>query len=169
MERDSSYFVKHHSDSINKVIWNWYLQHAWQQICYAWWMCLSKDSRHTYGYKLCSSSRRIVLLFLCSRLHTGVSVAVLDVFFVFLIILNITIWLTVTKRQWLDFFLRRCFISWITANTFTGLDYISVQWRVSYNKQTLLTCASIWLDERGSYVIWALSTLTNTQVIINHV
>jgi hypothetical protein len=83
IEIDSSYFVKHHSDSMKKVIWNWYLQHAWQQICYVWWTCLSKDSRHTYGYKLCSSSRRIVLLFLWNRLHTGVSVAVLDVFFCF--------------------------------------------------------------------------------------
>jgi hypothetical protein len=30
--------------------------------------------QHTvYGYKLCSSSRRLVPLFVCSRLHTGAS------------------------------------------------------------------------------------------------
>ena len=40
-----------------KVLWNWYLQHArvfdWQHICYVWWTCFATDSRHTYGYKLC--------------------------------------------------------------------------------------------------------------------
>ena len=29
---------------------------------YIWWTFFSTDSRHTYGYKLCSSSRRLVPL-----------------------------------------------------------------------------------------------------------
>jgi hypothetical protein len=33
----------------------------------------STDSRHTNGYKLCFSSRRLVLLFVRGRLHTGAS------------------------------------------------------------------------------------------------
>ena len=37
-------------------------QHArvfdWQHVCYVWWTCFSTESLHTYGYKLCSSSRR---------------------------------------------------------------------------------------------------------------
>ena len=48
-----------------KVIWNWYQQHTrvfyWKQICYVWWTCFSTESRHTYGYQLCSN------LFLYSR------------------------------------------------------------------------------------------------------
>ena len=43
------------------------------QICYLGWTCFSTDSRHTYGYKLCSSSRRLVPLFVWGRLHTGAS------------------------------------------------------------------------------------------------
>ena len=35
--------------------------------------CFSTDSRHTYGYKLCSSSRRFVPFFVFGRLHTGAS------------------------------------------------------------------------------------------------
>jgi hypothetical protein len=31
------------------------------------------DSRHTYGYKLCSPSRRLVPLFVRGILHTGAS------------------------------------------------------------------------------------------------
>jgi hypothetical protein len=38
---------------------------------------------------------------------------------------------------------------------------------VSYKKQELLIFASAWVHERASYVIWALSILTNTQCIIN--
>ena len=60
------------------VLWNWYHQHArvfdWQHIgylCYLWWTCFSTDSLHTYGCKLCSTSRRLVPLFVWSRLHTG--------------------------------------------------------------------------------------------------
>jgi hypothetical protein len=45
------------------VLWNWYHQHArffdWQHICYLWWTCFSTDSRHAYGYKLCSSSLKL--------------------------------------------------------------------------------------------------------------
>jgi hypothetical protein len=33
----------------------------------------STDSRHTNGYKLCFSSRRLVVLFVRGRLHTGAS------------------------------------------------------------------------------------------------
>ena len=36
----------------------------WQHICYAWWTCFSIDSRHPYGYKLFSSSRWLVPLFI---------------------------------------------------------------------------------------------------------
>ena len=38
-----------------------------------WWTYFSTDSRHTYGYRLCSSSRRLVPLFLWGRPHTGAS------------------------------------------------------------------------------------------------
>ena len=31
------------------------------------------DNRHTYGYTMCSSSRRLVILFVWGRLHTGAS------------------------------------------------------------------------------------------------
>jgi hypothetical protein len=50
-----------------------WLYFYWQHICYLWWTCFSTDSRHTYGYKLCSSSRRLVPLFVWGRLHTGAS------------------------------------------------------------------------------------------------
>ena len=72
--RDGSYFVKYHSDSTKRFS-ETYFQHArvfdWQYICYVWWTCFSTDNRHIYGYKLCSSSRRLVPLFVWSRLHTG--------------------------------------------------------------------------------------------------
>ena len=42
-------------------------------MCYLWWMCFSTDSRHTYGCKLCSSSRGLVPLFVWGRPHTGAS------------------------------------------------------------------------------------------------
>ena len=32
-------------------------------LCYFWWTCFSTDSRYTCGYKMCSSSRRLVPLF----------------------------------------------------------------------------------------------------------
>jgi hypothetical protein len=41
----------------------------WQHICSVWWACFSTDNRHTYGYKLCSSPRRLVPLFGWGRLH----------------------------------------------------------------------------------------------------
>jgi hypothetical protein len=60
-----------------RVLWKWYHQYArifdWQHIYYIWWTCLATDSRHTYGYKLCFSSRRLVPLFKWGRLHTGAS------------------------------------------------------------------------------------------------
>jgi hypothetical protein len=40
---------------------------------YVWWTCFSTDSPHSYGYQLCSSSRRIVPLFVRGRLHSGAS------------------------------------------------------------------------------------------------
>ena len=54
----------------------------------------------------------------------------------------ITIELTVKKYssfnwQWIFYFLRRCFLCCITAETFTGLDCLT-RW-VSYKKQELLT------------------------------
>jgi hypothetical protein len=59
------------------ILWNWYHQHArvldWQYSCFLWWTCFSTESRHTYGYKLCSSSRRLVPLIVWGRLHTGAS------------------------------------------------------------------------------------------------
>ena len=62
--RDRSYFGKTNNTDYQTVLWNWYNQHArifyWQHICYVWWTCFSTDSRNTYGYKLCSSSRRLV-------------------------------------------------------------------------------------------------------------
>jgi hypothetical protein len=39
--------------------------------CYVLWTCFSTDSRNIYGYKLCSSARRLVPLFVWGRLHTG--------------------------------------------------------------------------------------------------
>ena len=45
----------------------------WQHLCYLCWTCFSTDSRHTYRYKLCFSSRRLVPLFVWGRLHTGAS------------------------------------------------------------------------------------------------
>jgi hypothetical protein len=50
---------------------------------------------------------------------------------------------------------------------FSGLYYIWVRPRVSNKKQELLIFASAWVHEGASYVIWALSTLTNAQCIIN--
>ena len=34
-----------------------------QHICYLWWTCFSTDSRHSYGCKLWSSSRLLVIFF----------------------------------------------------------------------------------------------------------
>jgi hypothetical protein len=79
LRRDISYFAKKTQTLwfFQKVLWNWSHQHAivfdWQHICYVWWTCFSTDSRHTYGYKLCSSSRLLVPLFVLGRLHTGAS------------------------------------------------------------------------------------------------
>ena len=77
--RDRSYFVKkNHSDSTKKfsetdIINMLEFVFYWQHICYLWWTCFSTDSRHINGYKLCSSSRRLVPLFVWGRLHTGAS------------------------------------------------------------------------------------------------
>ena len=76
--KDKSYFVKKNPLWFyQKVLWSWYYQHArvfdWKHIYYLWWRCFSTDSRHTYGYKVCSYSRRLVPLFAWGRLHTGVS------------------------------------------------------------------------------------------------
>ena len=42
-------------------------------IWYVWWTYLSTNSRHTYGWKLCSCSCRLVPLFKWDRLHTRAS------------------------------------------------------------------------------------------------
>jgi hypothetical protein len=60
-----------------KVVWNWYHQYArvfdsWH-IYYVWWTCFSTECRHTYGYKLCSYSRRLAPLFVRGIHHTGAS------------------------------------------------------------------------------------------------
>ena len=79
LRRHKSYFVQNHPDLrfCQNVLWNWYHQIArgsdWCHICYAWWTCFSTDSLHTYGYKLCSSSRRLVPLFVRGRFHTRAS------------------------------------------------------------------------------------------------
>jgi hypothetical protein len=44
-----------------------------QHICYVWRACFSTDSLHSYGYQLCSSSCRLVLLFAWGILHKGTS------------------------------------------------------------------------------------------------
>ena len=41
--------------------------------CYVWWACFSTDSRHSYGYYLCSPSRWPVPLFVQGKLQTGAS------------------------------------------------------------------------------------------------
>ena len=71
--RNKSYFVnKNHSDSTKKIPWNWCHQNAWVWLT-TYLLCLVgaflTDSRHTYGYKPCSS-RRIALLFVRNSLHT---------------------------------------------------------------------------------------------------
>ena len=77
--RDKSYFVKKKPLWFcQKVFWNWYHQNArvfdWQHICYVWLTCFSTDSLHIYGYKLWSSSRGIMSLFVQGRrLNTGAS------------------------------------------------------------------------------------------------
>jgi hypothetical protein len=74
--KDRSYFVKKHW-FYQKVVGNSYNQHIrifdWQHICYVLWTCLSTGSRHIFVYNLCSSSRRLVPLFVWGRLHTGIS------------------------------------------------------------------------------------------------
>jgi hypothetical protein len=75
--RDRSYFVKHHSDSTKKFsetdIFNM-LEFLIDNIFAMFGLtCFSIDSRHTYGYQLCASSRRLVPLFVWDRLHTGAS------------------------------------------------------------------------------------------------
>jgi len=68
--RDRSYLIlrKNPLWFYQKVLWNWYHQHArawfyWQHICYVWWTCFP-----TNGYKLCSSSSRLIPLFVWGRL-----------------------------------------------------------------------------------------------------
>ena len=64
--RDRSYFVKHHSDSTKQFsetdIFNM-LEFLINNIFVVCWACFTTDSRHTYEYKLCSSARRLVPLF----------------------------------------------------------------------------------------------------------
>ena len=74
--RDRSYFVIHHSDSTKKLsetdIFNM-LEFLIDDIFVIFGGRVLQDSRHTYGYQLCSSSRRLVPLFVWGRLHTGAS------------------------------------------------------------------------------------------------
>jgi hypothetical protein len=42
---------------------------AWQHICNAWWMWISKYFPYVYGYQLFSSSRRLVSMFVRGRLN----------------------------------------------------------------------------------------------------
>jgi len=37
---------------------------GFDNICHVWWSCFAADNRHTYGCKLCFSSRRLVPLFI---------------------------------------------------------------------------------------------------------
>ena len=71
LEKDKSYFVKKKKNTLIlpksslKLI---------SSTCSRFWLttyllCFSTDSRHTYGYKLCPSSRRGVPLFVWARLH----------------------------------------------------------------------------------------------------
>ena len=77
--RDRSYFVKKKKQLrfYQNILWIWHHQHVrvfdWQYICYLRWAYFSTDSGHTYGYKLCTSSRRLVPLFVWDRFHTGAS------------------------------------------------------------------------------------------------
>ena len=69
--RDISCFANKPFWFYQDVPWNWHHQNAgvfeWQHICYIWWTCFST---HTHKYKLCSSSRRLIHLFVWNRLHT---------------------------------------------------------------------------------------------------
>jgi hypothetical protein len=73
--KDRSYFVSEKNPLCfyQKVLWNWSHRNArvfdWQHICYVWWTCFSTDSWHSYRYKLCSSFRRCVPLFVWGRPH----------------------------------------------------------------------------------------------------
>ena len=63
----------------------------------------------------------------------------------------ITIWLTVTeylflKWQWIFYFLSRCFLSSITANTFTGLYCIYNT--ITNNNFESLTCVLFFASEQ---------------------
>jgi hypothetical protein len=69
--KDKSYFVKKnkkHSDSAKR-----FFETDWKHICYVCWTWFSTDSWHTYGYILCSFSRRLFPLFVQDILHTGAS------------------------------------------------------------------------------------------------
>ena len=77
--KDRFYFVKKkkknntkkHLCFYQKVLWNWSHRNArlfdWHHICYVWWTCFSTDSWHSCRYKLCSSFRRRVPLFIWCR------------------------------------------------------------------------------------------------------
>jgi hypothetical protein len=76
LERDISYFAKNKTIWFyQNVLWNWYRQHARVFLIVNifvlfGWRVFQHDSRHTYGYKLCSSSRRFVPIFVWGSLHT---------------------------------------------------------------------------------------------------
>ena len=71
--RNRSYFVSKHSDSTKKFsetdiinMLEIFIENIFMDV-------FATDSQHTYGYKMCSSSRRLVPLFIWNRLHAGAS------------------------------------------------------------------------------------------------
>ena len=67
VDNNTLFCKKKHSDSTKKFsetdiisMLEFYIDNIF---FYLWWTCFSTDSRHTYWYKLCSSSRRLVPLF----------------------------------------------------------------------------------------------------------
>jgi hypothetical protein len=59
----------------------------------------------------------------------------------------ITNWLTYLKWQWIFYFLRRCFLCFITATTFTGLDYEHHDGCL-IRSRNCLPFASTWIHSR---------------------
>jgi hypothetical protein len=71
--RNISYFVKKksYSDSTKTFSVINMLVFLIDNIFVVWWTCVSVDSRHTYGYQLCSSSHWLVPLFIRGRPRIG--------------------------------------------------------------------------------------------------
>ena len=71
--RDIYYFVKHHSDSTKKFSETDIFNMLEFLIDNIFVIFVGRVFQHTYGYNLCSSSRRLVPLFVSGILHTGAS------------------------------------------------------------------------------------------------